>query len=168
MAKAKNIVVDGEFKGKPIIVHKDCATINAGAFKKIALNTDNVTEYSVVTEDHQKSASSGIAKGIVGGAIFGPLGAIAGGVSGKTRGIYKLIITFRNGAQSLIEVDEGFYGMIIDRLAMVQHQEPVPEQQSAAAPFSAADEILKYKNLMDSGVITEAEFERKKQQLLNM
>lgn len=32
--------------------------------------------------------------------------------------------------------------------------------------FSPADELLKYKNLLDLGVITEEEFEKKKQQLL--
>ena len=33
--------------------------------------------------------------------------------------------------------------------------------------YSTADEIEKYKELLDQGVITEAEFNRKKQQLLN-
>ena len=33
--------------------------------------------------------------------------------------------------------------------------------------FSTADEIKKYKELMDQGVITEEEFNHKKQQLLN-
>ncbi len=36
------------------------------------------------------------------------------------------------------------------------------------APASAADEILKYKNLLDSGVITQEEFEQKKKQLLDL
>ena len=31
---------------------------------------------------------------------------------------------------------------------------------------SAADEILKFKNLLDAGIITQEEFEKKKQQLL--
>ncbi len=34
--------------------------------------------------------------------------------------------------------------------------------------FSAADEILKYKQLLDMGAITEEEFEKKKKQLLNL
>lgn len=33
--------------------------------------------------------------------------------------------------------------------------------------YSTADEIKKYKELLDQGIITEAEFNRKKQQLLN-
>ena len=34
-------------------------------------------------------------------------------------------------------------------------------------PLSGADEILKYKKLLDSGVITEAQFIRKRDELLN-
>ena len=33
---------------------------------------------------------------------------------------------------------------------------------------SSADEILKYKNLLDNGIITQDEFEAKKKQLLNL
>jgi predicted Zn-dependent peptidase len=33
---------------------------------------------------------------------------------------------------------------------------------------SSADEILKYKNLLDMGVITQEEFEQKKKQLLGL
>lgn len=37
MARAKNMVIDGFYKGKQVIVHKNCATVNAGAFNKILL-----------------------------------------------------------------------------------------------------------------------------------
>ena len=39
-------------------------------------------------------------------------------------------------------------------------------EQAAAAPFSAADEIRKFKELADEGIITQEEFEAKKRQLL--
>lgn len=34
-------------------------------------------------------------------------------------------------------------------------------------PVSVADELIKYKNLLDTGAITQEEFDRKKTQLLN-
>ena len=43
----------------------------------------------------------------------------------------------------------------------------IPSPASSSAP-SAADEILKYKGLLDCGAITEAEYEAKKKQLLNI
>lgn len=44
-----------------------------------------------------------------------------------------------------------------------------PEETVGAAPaFSPADEIKKYKELLDMGAITQEEFEAKKKQLLNL
>ena len=37
-----------------------------------------------------------------------------------------------------------------------------------AAPDRAADDILKYKSLLDAGVITQEEFDQKKKQLLDI
>ena len=41
-------------------------------------------------------------------------------------------------------------------------------KNSPASAVSPADEILKYKNLLDSGVITQEEFDEKKKQLLGL
>lgn len=41
-------------------------------------------------------------------------------------------------------------------------------QQAPAAPVSAADELKKFKELLDSGVITQEEFDAKKKQLLGL
>lgn len=38
----------------------------------------------------------------------------------------------------------------------------------AEKPFSEADELLKWKNLLDSGVVTQEEYEAKKKQLLGL
>lgn len=40
--------------------------------------------------------------------------------------------------------------------------------QSSLADIDAADEIKKYKELLDQGVITDAEFQKKKTQLLSL
>ena len=40
--------------------------------------------------------------------------------------------------------------------------------QETTKELSAADEILKFKNLLDSGVITQEEFDAKKKQLLGL
>lgn len=41
-------------------------------------------------------------------------------------------------------------------------------QNNTETNFSSADEIMKYKNLLDNGVITQEEFEMKKNQILNL
>jgi len=43
-----------------------------------------------------------------------------------------------------------------------------PAAEPATAPFSAADEIRKFKELLDLGVITQEEFDAKKKQLLGL
>lgn len=45
---------------------------------------------------------------------------------------------------------------------------PASTNSSFAGVTSTADEILKFKNLLDSGIITEDEFNKKKQMLLNL
>ena len=47
-------------------------------------------------------------------------------------------------------------------------KEPAPTVQASAPAFSAADEILKFKQLLDAGVLTQEEFDAKKKQLLGL
>ena len=48
----------------------------------------------------------------------------------------------------------------------IRTQEEVVQQQGSTN--SVADEIMKFKELLDKGVITQEEFEAKKKQLLNL
>ncbi|MDD5922532.1 MAG: SHOCT domain-containing protein [Eubacteriales bacterium] len=56
---------------------------------------------------------------------------------------------------------------IMEKAAEAKQPQVVYEQQPENA-FSAADEIRKYKELLDMGAITQEEFEAKKEQLLNL
>lgn len=68
-----------------------------------------------------------------------------------------------------------FYGWMLFIVAIV-HVSLIPDKRTPppAAPRSrvplagAADEIRRYKELLDAGVITPEEFQQKKQQLLNL
>ena len=94
-----NGVVVDEFDKLVISVTKEFAVINAKTVKA----------YELVTEDTQKSAASGIARGIVGGALLGGVGAIAGAASGKTKGTYQVAVEFVNGKKSLLQLDTKAY-----------------------------------------------------------
>lgn len=48
-----------------------------------------IESYELITDEHRKSAKSGIARGLVGGALLGPVGMLAGGMSAKSKGIYQ-------------------------------------------------------------------------------
>ncbi len=72
-----------------------------------------VESYELITDEHRKSAKSGIARGLVGGALLGPIGILAGGMSAKSKGIYQVAIQFKDGKRSLLEVDDKIYKAII-------------------------------------------------------
>lgn len=82
-------------------------------FKKVKLNKDNIESYEVITDEHQKSAASGVARGIVGGALLGGVGALAGALSAKEKGIFHVAIEFKDGTKSLLKIDDGIYKRLI-------------------------------------------------------
>lgn len=114
---AKNLVIAGEYEGKGLAVlnNETCIVIAINFIKsqKIKLNKTTVESYEVITDEHRKSASSGVARGLVGGALLGPVGLLAGGLSAKNKGTYTLAIRFKDGKSSLLEVDDKIYKNII-------------------------------------------------------
>ena len=67
----------------------------------------------MITDEHRKSAKSGIARGLVGGALLGPVGMLAGGITAKSKGIYQVAVQFKDGKRRLLEVNDKFYKAII-------------------------------------------------------
>lgn len=114
MAKAKNKVIAGEYAGNQVFCALGIPSIDAGFFKKsIFLNKENVSSYELITDEHRKSAASGVVRGLVGGALLGPVGMLAGGMSAKSKGIYQVAIEFQDGKRSLVEVDDKIYHAIV-------------------------------------------------------
>lgn len=114
MAKAKNKVIAGEYAGKPVTSSLGVVILTMGLLKKdICLNKDTVKTYELITDEHRKSAKSGVARGIVGGALLGPVGMLAGGLSAKSKGIYQVAVEFQDGKRSLLEVDDKLYKLIV-------------------------------------------------------
>lgn len=110
---AKNKVIAGDYVGNIVGQALGQPYISTGFAKSIQLNSTTVESYELITDEHRKSAKSGIARGLVGGALLGPVGMLAGGVSGKSKGIYQLALQFKDSKRSLIEVDDKIYKAII-------------------------------------------------------
>lgn len=115
MAKAKNRVMAGDYTGNLVSCSFGIVTIAVGLTpsKNIILNPSTVEKYELITDEHRKSAASGIARGIVGGALLGPVGMLAGGLSAKNKGIYQVAVQFKDGKRSLLEVDDKIYNTLI-------------------------------------------------------
>lgn len=111
---AKNAVIAGDYEGKGISIRGfGDVSIVTGFGKFIDLDKYSVEAYEVITDEHRKSAASGVARGLVGGALLGTVGLIAGSLSAKTKGTYQIVIQFKDGKKSLIEVDDKIYKSIV-------------------------------------------------------
>lgn len=141
----------------------------------------DIVGYIPINQGHDEFKKHGITRTLVGGALLGPVGAIAGATTGGKNHQYVdklgVTISLRNGntldiyfvksksfafAANLLQKDFidlcGFLDSIISQNQSITHHEP----------FSSADEIAKFKKLLDDGTITQEEFDAKKKQLLGL
>ena len=140
-----------------------------------------------IDENGETIISGNLGKALVGGAILGPVGAIAGAASKKkvtsTVNNVDLKITLNNISHprriySFLDKpckrkdSEYIYARkraehVYSTIIAIINKNKVPIQNSESmSSLSPADEILKYKKLLDIGAITQEEFNSKKKQLL--
>lgn len=110
---AKNTVIGGDYVGKPLTIIGGAVQIIISIGKGYSLSRINVERYELITDEHRKSAASGVARGLIGGALLGPVGMLAGGLSAKNKGIYHVALQFRDGKKSLIEINDKLYKALI-------------------------------------------------------
>lgn len=120
MAKAKNAVIAGDFVGKKVSLSFGTVSMDVGGMSRLELNSRTVAGYSVVDESHNKSMASGVMRGMVGSALFGGAGMIAGAMTAKQKGIYQVVIQLiddpqwrYSGKRFMLEVDEPIYKAIV-------------------------------------------------------
>ena len=154
----------------------------------------NLLNFELIEESGSEKRN--VAKRTAAGwALLGAAGAVVGGLTAKTAKFCTSMyirITLRNHYKNYVDIyflsgqtDVGsdIYEnarknalnclTALQKIADVNEQQEsgksdVAEDQPAPAPFSAADEILKFKNLADAGIITQEEYEAKKKQLLGL
>lgn len=158
----------------------------------IVFQYSDLLDYTTKTDDIF-TYQSGAGKAVGYGLMFGGLGAIAGGLSGRKKQqlIYELSITVKVKSEwtdriKINVVKEkttaspeeyhdyiNSYNKIIKLLdEILAENGRISSSKSANEPQtmnpSPADELLKYKQLLDCGAITQEEFDAKKKQLLNL
>ena len=148
----------------------------------------DIVDYELL-EDGNTLTKGGLGRAVAGGLLFGGVGAVVGGVTGKKHGKstcsqLQIKITVNNVSEpteyiTFISSEIKKDGMIYKTMAK-QAQECLsllqvicasqpqaePEDAPAAEPASVADELLKFKQLLDMGAITQEEFDAQKKQLL--
>lgn len=170
-------------------------TLNAKIDKSYVFRYDEIIDFEVL-EDGTSITKGGLGKALVGGYVFGLAGAIAGGTSKKTKQICNKLevkITTRNQDHPALYIkmlsgetkkDSWVYKqlsknvqnilskfmVIVDQLEQENQVANQPLQGAnsinPSAGVSVADEIKKFKELLDMGAITQEEFDMKKKELL--
>lgn len=150
-------------------------------------NYSDIISYELL-EDGSAVTKGGVGRAIAGGILFGGIGAIVGGTTGKkkTKNIcnrlqIKITVNSSDKATEYINLintetkKDGIiyktsYAMAQEILSVLEiicnSSVNINETQQHTKTNSVADEILKFKELLDCGAITQEEFEKKKKELL--
>lgn len=142
-------------------------------------------------EDGNSVSSGGLGRALVGGVLFGGVGAVVGAVTGgkTTKRVISSLqfeISLTNHWRNHITVNlmrfggtcksgslaySGYMqeaGKLINLFNSICGRAKQDTVGPATAPISIADEIIKFKELCNQGIITEEEFSKKKKELLDM
>ena len=114
MAKAKNKVIEGDYKRCLVVGGGLNGTPRISRVLKssIKLTRKYVKEYEVMDSDVRKSGASAVGRAAVGSFFLGPVGLLAG-AGAKNKGIHLIAVEFNDGKRSLIEVDQNLYKAIM-------------------------------------------------------
>ncbi len=135
------------------------------SFDEVAGYESDLPDDLVVTE-----SKGGISRAVIGAAIAGPVGAIVGATTAKTethKGRAKENVSIRFvlplGESDLPTQTYPSGTTAFLKSCKAKSEQPLP---AASGVPSVADELLKFKQLLDMGAITESEYNAKKSQLL--
>lgn len=169
--------VNPEYSGR-LMKHRDWYFVDYSDLVSVELSIDG----SVV-------GKGGLGGAAVGAVAFGPVGAIAGAIIGRknvgTCESMSVLITTQDMDAPIInrniiststkKSSESYKNakQLANRLCMrcsaaigMGQALVAKEQATKTAPSSVADELLKFKSLLDCGAISQEEFDRQKQKLL--
>lgn len=149
------------------------------------LKFNDILDFELI-ENGNSISKGGLGSAVAGGILFGGVGAVVGGIVGSK----KIIQEITEFSIKIITKDVYFPDVYINFLVArkLKSNSIVFKSYSTSAQsvlslltivsssnniidntqpsYSSADEILKFKKLLDDGIITQEEFDRKKQQLL--
>ena len=148
--------------GDILLVYEDRIVIRRvglGNALIMGLKGDKTIFFSDITSIQHKAAGTGFTAGYIQFSLPGgkePQGGVWQAVHDENT------ITFKENTKEVGEMVK----YLQDRLREVKS--PKPQVATVVNQVSAADELLKFKGLLDAGVLTQEEFDKKKAELLNM
>lgn len=145
-------------------------------------NYDELISYTPIFEGGKIKKHHGITRAIVGGVLAGPVGAVVGaGTGGKEFDTIKrlgfiLHLTDNRSQNYMLIISESKSDSFLTKSAMEDYNSIAAKldqiiSSNTQRPTSAdsnADELRKFKGLLDDGIISQAEFDEKKKELLGL
>lgn len=147
---------------------------------------DDIISFELL-QNGNSVTKGGLGSAAVGGALFGGVGAIVGSNVGKKKTKqevieYRIKIITRNPIYPEVYINFLTAGRVMSdgllynsyaasaQRVLTELTLMTDERHAVSVnnTSSAADEIMKYKNLLDAEIITQEEFEAKKKQLLDL
>lgn len=140
---------------------------------------DEIVSYNkeIVGQKEVTKTKGGIGRAVAGGLIAGPAGALVGASTSKQETTLTGGTTILTVKTDVFNADRGFcltsiplgFEVFLDNCVKLHNKKTSKEiNNSATTTISAADELLKFKQLLDAGAITQEEFDAQKQKLLNI
>lgn len=117
MSTARNKVIGGWCKGSWIRerTFKNELFILQGVAKEYSINKRTVKTFKRLTEENLNSDEVSILGVVAGTLFFGPVGVVAG-MFDIEDAVYYVLVGFENGEQSLMELDDYRYRVLIKSL----------------------------------------------------
>lgn len=152
---------------------------------KYLLKFEQLKSYSVVENDKIIEKNNGVSRAVAGGMMFGQAGAIVGAVTKnnkiiETTNLLQLRILATNVAENNLFIpfliggkfkhDSFVYKDAISRLSSCISNIDNIISSSKDLPVSddLIEQLRKIKTLLDEGILTQEEFDKKKQELLEL
>lgn len=129
------------------------------------ISSHTVENYEVLSQNQSSEDAGDVLNATL---LFGAVGTIAASRQ-ITKTNYLISVEFQSGKKSIIRLNEAGYENFLTAIKFkIKPQEnKINEKTSQAQPsFSVADELKKFKELLDCGAISQEEFDAVKKQLL--
>lgn len=154
-------------------------------FLNVIFSYNDIVDFELL-QDGESITKGGLGSAIVGGALFGSVGAVVGGTIGKKKTKQEItelkikIITKNTFYPDLyinflttgkVKSSSFLYKSCCNCAQDILSQLSIMTESASnnnIPLISSADEIMKYKKLLDDNIITKEEFEAKKKQLLEL
>ncbi len=180
-----SITIDSKTKQFQVCVNKRFSKIyDAKDLVDYEIRVDN----EIIVTSKTKTRK-GVGKALIGGALFGGAGAVAGAVAGnkkskttetqkeihhysfvlKVNDISKPSFIFELDSAEIAEDVVTIFDILVGNTKKFAEPEEVNEvsKKEEIPKLDKFEEIKKYKDLLDNGIITQEEFDAKKKELLD-